>query len=91
MIMADILKILLIIVGILIVYVSYWLLAEGLFPRLVEVFGSNRLAWGSNFPASEGKLGALLDVAKKSLACLPAGDQDWIFAGTARRLYPALA
>ncbi len=36
MIMADILKILLIILGILIIYVSYWLLAEALFPRLVE-------------------------------------------------------
>ena len=36
MIMADILKILLIILGILAVYVSYWLLAEALFPGLVE-------------------------------------------------------
>jgi len=36
MIMADILKILLIIIGILTIYVSYWLLAEALFPRLVE-------------------------------------------------------
>src|SRR5262245_30737791 len=36
MIMADILKIVFIILGILIVYVSYWLLAEALFPRLVE-------------------------------------------------------
>src|SRR5262245_34263148 len=36
MIMADILKILLIILGILIVYVSYWLLAEALFPNLVD-------------------------------------------------------
>ena len=36
MIMADILKILLIIVGVLLIYVSYWLLAEALFPRLVE-------------------------------------------------------
>jgi hypothetical protein len=34
--MADILKILLIIVGILTIYVSYWLLAEALFPALVE-------------------------------------------------------
>jgi len=34
--MADVLKIFLIIVGILIVYVSYWLLAHALFPRLVE-------------------------------------------------------
>jgi hypothetical protein len=34
--MADILKILLIILGILTIYVSYWLLAEALFPTLVE-------------------------------------------------------
>jgi hypothetical protein len=34
--MADILKIVFIILGILIIYVSYWLLAEALFPRLVE-------------------------------------------------------
>jgi hypothetical protein len=34
--MADVLKILLIIVGILTIYVSYWLLAEALFPTLVE-------------------------------------------------------
>ena len=34
--MADILKILLIIIGILLVYVSYWLLSVALFPKLVE-------------------------------------------------------
>jgi hypothetical protein len=34
--MADILKILLIVLGILLVYVSYWLLAEALFPDMVE-------------------------------------------------------
>ena len=34
--MADILKILLIILGILAVYVSYWLLAEALFPKMVQ-------------------------------------------------------
>ena len=36
MIMADILKIFLIILGILTIYVSYWLLAEALFPAMVE-------------------------------------------------------
>src|SRR5262245_36486814 len=36
MIMADVLKVLLIILGILTIYVSYWLLAEALFPNLVE-------------------------------------------------------
>lgn len=65
--------------------------AETFFPRLVEVFGSNRLAWGSNVPASEGKLKDNLAVAKKCLACLSAEDQDRIFAKTAQRLYPALA
>src|SRR5882762_9930988 len=39
MIMADILKIFLIIVGILTVYVSYWLVAQALFPGLVERAG----------------------------------------------------
>jgi hypothetical protein len=39
--MADILKILLIIVGILLVYISYWLLAEALFPKLVESASRN--------------------------------------------------
>jgi hypothetical protein len=34
--MADVLKVLLIILGILTIYVSYWLLAEALFPKLVE-------------------------------------------------------
>lgn len=36
MIMADILKIFLLTLGILIVYVSYWLLSEALFPKFVE-------------------------------------------------------
>jgi predicted TIM-barrel fold metal-dependent hydrolase len=65
--------------------------AETFFPRLVEAFGSNRLAWGSNFPASEKKMKDNLVVAQDCLACLSAGDQSWIFAKTAQRLYPALA
>ena len=39
MIMADILKIALIVVGILAIYVNYWLLAAGLFPAMVERAG----------------------------------------------------
>lgn len=64
---------------------------ETFFPRLVQVFGSHRLAWGSNFPASEGKLRDNLATAKKSLACLSEEDQSWIFGRTACVLYPALA
>jgi len=65
--------------------------AQTFFPKLVAVFGSQRLAWGSNFPASEGKLSANLALAQQALACLPAEDQAWIFGKTAHRLYPALA
>jgi predicted TIM-barrel fold metal-dependent hydrolase len=64
---------------------------ETFFPKLVAAFGANRLAWGSNFPASEGSLADLLALAKRSLASLPQTDQDWIFARTAQSLYPALA
>jgi L-fuconolactonase len=64
--------------------------AETFFSRLVEVFGSNRLAWGSNFPASEGKLKENLAKAQQCLACLSTEDQAWVFSKTAQRLYPAL-
>ena len=64
---------------------------ETLFPRVVQVFGSNRLAWGSNFPASEGRLKANLETATRSLASISSEDQAWIFAKTAQTLYPALA
>ena len=65
--------------------------ADTFFHRLVSLFGSNRLAWGSNFPASEAKLSDNVALAKQSLASLEAQDQAWIFAKTAQRLYPALA
>jgi predicted TIM-barrel fold metal-dependent hydrolase len=64
---------------------------ETFFPRLVEVFGSRRIAWGSNFPANAGPLSALLGDAKKSLECLASEDQEWIFGRTAQTLYPVLA
>jgi L-fuconolactonase len=63
---------------------------ETFFPRLLAEFGAARLAWGSNYPSSEGSLPQLLATARQSLICLPAADQDWIFGGTARTLYPAL-
>jgi L-fuconolactonase len=63
---------------------------ETFFPKLVGAFGASRIAWGSNFPASEGPLKNLLAVARACLASLPQSDQDWIFARTAQSLYPAL-
>ena len=61
------------------------------FPLLVSKFGASRIAWGSNYPASEGTLPELLKVSQTALSVLPAEDRDWIFAGTALALYPALA
>jgi predicted TIM-barrel fold metal-dependent hydrolase len=64
---------------------------ETFFPRVVSEFGASRLAWGSNYPSSEGSLSQLLNMARQSLACLPTADQGWIFRKTAQVLYPALA
>ena len=65
--------------------------AETFFPKLVEVFGAKRLAWGSNYPTSEGGLGGNLEIAKQALSTLSAEDQAWVFAKTAQHLYPVLA
>ena len=65
--------------------------AETFFPRVVEAFGAQRMAWGSNFPTSPGSLSEILATAQQGLACLSEDDRAWIFGKTAQRLYPALA
>lgn len=64
---------------------------ESFFGRVVAEFGAARIAWGSNFPASEGSLKQILAESGKALAFLPEQDQEWIFCRTAQSLYPALA
>lgn len=64
---------------------------ETFFGRLVEAFGSSRIAWGSNFPNEKGTLMELVREARGTLAFLPAADQENIFCGTALTLYPSLA
>jgi predicted TIM-barrel fold metal-dependent hydrolase len=61
------------------------------FGRLVSEFGASRIAWGSNFPASERSLPDLFSLAQQTLEFLPAADREWIFSRTAQTLYPALA
>jgi len=61
------------------------------FPLLVSKFGAPRIAWGSNYPASEGTLPELLKVSQAALSVLSPEDREWIFSGTALTLYPALA
>ena len=59
--------------------------------QVTKVFGADRILWGSNFPAAEGALPELLAEAKAGVAGLTVVDQETIFAGAARRLYPQLA
>jgi len=61
------------------------------FSLLISKFGASRIAWGSNYPASEGTLPELLKVSQTALSVLPAEARDWIFARTALTLYPVLA
>lgn len=64
---------------------------ESFFTRVVKEFGANRVAWGSNYPASEGSLKQILVESREALAFLPQADQEQIFCRTAQTLYPALA
>ena len=64
---------------------------ETFFGRLVSEFGASRIAWGSNFPASERSLPELVALAEETLSFLPETDREWIFSRTAQQLYPALA
>ncbi|HEY4079315.1 MAG TPA: amidohydrolase family protein [Burkholderiaceae bacterium] len=65
--------------------------AETFFPRVVEAFGAQRMAWGSNFPTSPGALSEILATAQAGLASLSEDDRGWIFGKTAQALYPTLA
>jgi predicted TIM-barrel fold metal-dependent hydrolase len=64
---------------------------ETFFPRVIAEFGAQRIAWGSNYPASEGTLAGLLADARAALAPLADADREWIFSRSAASLYPALA
>lgn len=59
--------------------------------ELVDHFGSGRIAWGSNYPASEGSLPDLVAQLGQALADLAPEDAANIRSGTAIRLYPKLA
>jgi predicted TIM-barrel fold metal-dependent hydrolase len=63
---------------------------ETFFGQLVAEFGASRIAWGSNFPASERSLPDLVALAQDALRFLPEVDRQWIFSRTAKTLYPAL-
>ena len=64
---------------------------EAFLGRAVAEFGSERICWGSNFPAAKPPLPDLIAMAEQALAFLPARDREQIFCKTALALYPALA
>jgi L-fuconolactonase len=63
----------------------------GLMNALREHFTARRMAWGSNFPATKGTLPELLAYASRNLEGFSEAEQAEFFAGTATRIYPALA
>jgi predicted TIM-barrel fold metal-dependent hydrolase len=64
---------------------------ETFFPLLVKAFGAAHLAFGSNYPASEGPLKKRVTEMQACLSVLSAEDQSWIMGRTAQVLYPVLA
>jgi L-fuconolactonase len=65
--------------------------SAGVLRELVRHFGSDRIAWGSNYPANEGTLSSLVRLLEEATAGLGGADADNIYSGTALRLYPKLA
>jgi predicted TIM-barrel fold metal-dependent hydrolase len=63
---------------------------ETFFGALIKTYGANRIAWGSNFPATEGPLKNILGKAQAAFSFASTGDRDWIFGKTALELYPSL-
>jgi predicted TIM-barrel fold metal-dependent hydrolase len=64
--------------------------ANGALKELISHFGSDRIAWGSNYPASEGTLSSLVDLLEEATAGLGDADTGNVYSGTALRLYPKL-
>ncbi len=65
--------------------------ADAFFPHLVEVFGADHLAFGSNYPASAGPLKKLIDQGHACFAALSEEARAWVWGQTAKVLYPSLA
>lgn len=63
---------------------------ESFFGALIKAYGANRIAWGSNFPATEGSLKEILGKAQQAMSFASAADRQWIFGKTALELYPKL-
>jgi predicted TIM-barrel fold metal-dependent hydrolase len=63
---------------------------ETFFRTLIDRYGADRIAWGSNFPATNDSLSSILKQAQVVFWHASSEECDWIFRGTAQRLYPSL-
>jgi len=63
---------------------------ETFMPKLVSTFGSDRILWGSNYPAHDDTLPNIVKETLHVLAPVSDTDRANILSGTALRLYPAL-
>src|SRR5262245_3201599 len=63
---------------------------ETFFEKVMKALGANRIAWGSNFPATADTLAGILGKAQAAFATASAEQRSWIFGRTAQRLYPSL-
>ena len=60
--------------------------------RLVDRFGSDRLIWGSNFPATyDQPYAEMVDLARETVAFLSEDERGRMLGGTALKLWPSLA
>lgn len=64
--------------------------ASGALQEIIGHFGSERMAWGSNFPANDGKLTAMVKQLDEACAGISAEDAANLRGRTAIKLYPKL-
>lgn len=63
---------------------------EAFMTKLMETFGSQRILWGSNFPAHDDTLPNIVKETLHVIASLAPQDKANVLSGTAKALYPSL-
>ncbi len=57
--------------------------------RVMDLFGAERMMWGSDIAQSPGSYAHMTELARKAVRELANSDQEAILSGTARRIYGA--
>jgi len=63
---------------------------EAFMTKLMQTFGSQRILWGSNFPAHDDTLPNIVKETLHVIASLSSADKANVMSGTAKALYPTL-